>query len=161
MVEVLCVENCSRPRVCIKKGTMEAKIELVNGGIMPTKAHECDAAWDCYARTVDFDDKLCVFKCSLGFRYEIPEGWYIDIRPRSSIYKTGLLLSNSPGTCDASYRGEVCVNFYIVGYRSAGPKVGDRVCQMMIKKIENVTLVEGTVNMNTVRGENGFGSSGV
>ena len=139
---------------------MEAKIELIDGGIMPTKAHACDAAWDCYARAVDFDNKHYVTRCYLGFKYEIPEGWYIDIRPRSSIYKTGLILCNSPGTCDASYRGEVCVNFYAANDNFTEPSVGDRVCQMMIKRIEDVTLVEGKVNMNTVRGENGFGSTG-
>lgn len=154
------LKTVTDPESVQNKETMEAKIELIKGGFMPTKAHACDAAWDCYARLVEYDNKYGVIRCYLGFKYELPEGWYIDIRPRSSIYKTGLLLSNSPGTCDSSYRGEVSVNFYPVTGLSV-PRIGDRVCQMMIKRIEDVALVEGKVNMNTVRGENGFGSTGV
>lgn len=49
-------------------------------------------------------------KVRTGLAFEIPDGYELQIRPRSGIsLKTKLRISNSPGTCDASYRGEVCV----------------------------------------------------
>ena len=165
---------------------MNIPIQVVDGGTIPTKAHPTDAAWDCYARTVDVLPQNIV-KCALGFKLELPEGWFADLRPRSSIYKTGLWLSNSCGVVDAGYRGEVMAFFYFgkeirpieipkspdvcvrpgdmiylhENTRSIIPKIGDRVIQMMIRKLDEVELVHvAVVDFNTDRGEGGFGSTG-
>lgn len=148
---------------------MNVKIELIEDGKMPTKAHETDAGFDCYARKVEIIDGL-ILRAWLGFRLELPPYTFADMRPRSSIYKTGLTLSNSPGTIDEDYRGEVVANFYRHAYGvfcvncACGSfqeyKCGDRVCQMIIRKRHPVELELSEINLDTERGEGGFGSSG-
>lgn len=134
-------------------------IEILPGGRMPTKAHETDAAFDCYAASVDFP---CagVVRCGLGFRLELPEGWFADLRPRSSLYKTGLVLSNSCGVVDAGYRGEIQAFFY-TRPDMVVPQVGDRVIQMLLRRLDDVRLIQvEAVNPHTSRGTGGFGSTG-
>ncbi len=139
----------------------KAKIEVVNGGTLPTKAHATDAAWDCYARTVTIFPEGVV-KCDLGFRLELPAGWFADMRPRSGIWKMGLWLSNSCGVVDAGYRGEVMAVFYFNPAKEPiFPFTGDRVVQMMIRKLDDVELVRvESVDTKTERGSGGFGSTG-
>ena len=67
---------------------IDVKIKLLDGGIMPTKAHNDDAAWDCYARECVEVGKEPVL-IGLGFAIEPPKGYYVEIAPRSSIgFKT-------------------------------------------------------------------------
>lgn len=143
---------------------VQVKIEILPGGKMPEKAHAGDAAWDCYAREVGMDEAAGLVRCALGFRMELPEGYFADLRPRSSIYKTGLWLSNSCGVVDAGYRGEVMAFFYAMRpclKSTVGYAPGDRVVQMMIRKLDPVGLVQvDSVSMDTERGEGGFGSTG-
>ena len=85
----------------------------------------------------------------------------IDFRPRSSIWKTGLVLSNCCGTIDELYRGEVKAVFYHVNSFKKKYKVGDRIGQIKL----GFTLpfefeVVDELDMNTKRGTGGFGSSG-
>lgn len=140
---------------------MNALIEVLDGGTMPTKAHATDAAWDCYARNVEISSVGFVI-CHLGFKLELPAGWFADMRPRSGIWKTGLWLSNSCGVVDAGYRGEVLAIFYFNPNRDPiVPFTGDRVVQMMIRKLDDVELVQvAAVADNTTRGAGGFGSTG-
>ena len=136
------------------------KIELIQGGALPAKAHEDDAGWDCYARTVDTLPGGLV-RCALGFKLELPEGWFADLRPRSSIWKAGLALTNSCGVVDAGYRGEVMAIFYPVGKKIVYPFVGDRIIQMMLRRLDPVEIVQvEKVDENTSRGTGGFGSTG-
>lgn len=140
---------------------MNIKIELIENGKMPTKAHETDAGFDCYARKVEIVDGL-ILRAYLGFRIELPPYTFADIRPRSSIYKTGLTLCNSPGTIDEGYRGEIVANFYRHFLYSGFAEYvnGDRVCQMIIRKRFPVELELAEISLDTQRGECGFGSSG-
>jgi dUTP pyrophosphatase len=139
---------------------MRVKIQLIEDGKMPTKAHETDAGFDCYARKIEIVDGL-ILRAHLGFRLELPPHSFADIRPRSSIYKTGLTLCNSPGTIDEGYRGEIVANFYRHPWHPGGYyKAGDRVCQMIIRKRHPVELELAEINLDTERGEGGFGSSG-
>lgn len=85
----------------------------------------------------------------------------IDFRPRSSIWKTGMILSNCEGTIDELYRGEVKAYFYHVFPGMPRYKVGDRIGQIKLgitlplefKEVDELT-------MNTERGTGGFGSTG-
>jgi len=134
-------------------------IELIPGGTMPYRAHVTDAAWDCYVRTVDIVEGN-VIRCALGFRLGLPEGWFADVRARSSIYKTGLILCNGCGVVDAGYRGEVMAFFYARPAREL-PVVGSRVVQMMIRRLDAADLcLVDSVDMDTSRGCGGFGSTG-
>ena len=83
------------------------KIKLLPGGKMPVKKTADAAAWDCFARE-DTIVKAAPVLIGLGFMAEPPEGYYLEIVPRSSTgLKTPLRQPNSVGTIDADYRGEV------------------------------------------------------
>jgi dUTP pyrophosphatase len=80
--------------------------------------------------------------------------------PRSSIYKTGLIMANSVGVIDASYRGEVKAPVWSMTGTSKVNK-GDRLFQVVAPDmgwIRNIRIVESLPN--TDRGEGGFGSTG-
>lgn len=150
---------------------MEIKIKLLPGGKMPTKAHRTDAAWDCYAREdVTVGSKPVLI--GLGFMIEPPEGYYVEIVPRSSIgLKTQLRQPNSIGIIDNGYRNEVKAMYESRLMPSSGMldcitipqkiKAGDRIAQMILRKQEEAELVEVDELSETERGANGFGSTGV
>ena len=85
----------------------------------------------------------------------------IDFRPRSSVWKTGMILSNCEGTLDELYRGEILAYFYEVVPGKEKYKVGDRIGQVKLgftlpiewEVVEDITT-------NTERGVCGFGSTG-
>jgi dUTP pyrophosphatase len=97
-----------------------------------------------------------------GLFLEIPEGYEVQIRPRSGLaIKHGIGVLNSPGTIDADYRGEVKV--ILVNF-SAEPFVinnGDRICQMVLNKYERFEWNNVEVLSETDRGSGGFGHTGV
>lgn len=84
----------------------------------------------------------------------------IDFRPRSSIWKTGLILSNCEGTIDELYRGEVLAYFYEVIPGKEKYKVGDRIGQIKLGFTLPIEFEEVDELSETERGENGFGSTG-
>ncbi len=84
----------------------------------------------------------------------------IDVRPRSSIYKTGLVLCNSVGTVDEDYRGEIFCFFRKVEPDGKIYNIGDAIAQMKIGFTLPIEFVEvSELNENVERGEKGFGSS--
>ena len=84
----------------------------------------------------------------------------IDFRPRSSIYKTGMVLANSEPTIDENYTGEIKLNFYHVMPNMPRYKVGDKVGQCKIGITFPMEFIEVEELDETDRGNNGFGSSG-
>jgi dUTP pyrophosphatase len=84
----------------------------------------------------------------------------IDARPRSSVFKTGLLLCNCTGTIDEPYRGEVCAFFYDVIPQLPNYKKGDRIVQVKVGVTFPVEWEEVDELSDTNRGEGGFGSTG-
>ena len=101
-----------------------------------------------------------------GLAVEIPEGFEMQIRPRSGLsLKTNLRVANSPGTVDSDYRGEVCVimqNTLDAGQTmSYQIKKGDRIAQGVIVPVIRADLVlEQEELSDTKRGTDGFGSTG-
>ena len=85
----------------------------------------------------------------------------IDFRPRSSIYKTGMVLCNSVGTGDRSYTGEYAAYFYHVMPNMPKYEVGDRVAQMKIGITIPIEFLEVDELNETERGDGGFGSTGL
>lgn len=129
--------------------------------LFPRKAHEDDAAYDLRSRT---DMELPVGRSVLvpaGFKMELPLGYEAQIRPRSGMaLKHDLMLTNSPGTVDAGYRGEVGVIMYNAGKEAFAVKRGDRIAQMVICKLPEVELEECSELGESGRGAGGFGSTG-
>ncbi len=99
---------------------------------------------------------------STGIKIAIPVGYEGQIRPRSGLAnKYGVTVLNSPGTIDADYRGLVKVILINHGKEIFYIKRGDRIAQLVFQKTFQALLIETKELDNTIRGEGGFGHSGV
>jgi dUTP pyrophosphatase len=93
---------------------------------------------------------------------EIPGGYEGQVRSRSGLaLKHNVAVLNSPGTIDSDYRGEVKVLLINHGQEDFTVKFGDRVAQLIISKYEKAVLEEAEGLTETVRGEGGYGSTGI
>lgn len=96
-----------------------------------------------------------------GLFIELPVGFEAQVRPRSGLsMKQGITCLNSPGTVDADYRGELKVILINLSNEPQTIHKGDRIAQMVIQKVETVTLLQVDEISETVRGERGFGHTG-
>ncbi len=96
-----------------------------------------------------------------GIFVEIPEGYEIQIRPRSGMaFKYGLTCLNTPGTIDSDYRGEVKVLMINLDKEPQFIAHGDRIAQMVFQKIEKITWEPSQELNDTRRGGGGFGHTG-
>lgn len=143
---------------------MELKIKrLREDAKMPVMATKGAACFDLTACSIEYLSDTVV-KCHTGIAMEIPEGHVGLLFPRSSVYKSGAMLANGVGVIDSDYRGEVCAIFNILNEKTWFDKgmfnAGDRVCQIMIRKVEDVELQEVQELTETSRGEGAFGSTG-
>lgn len=84
----------------------------------------------------------------------------IDFRPRSSVWKTGMVLSNCEGTIDENYINEVSAVFYHVMPNMPRYKIGDRIGQIKIGVTFPIDFVEVDELEKRDRGMNGWGSTG-
>ncbi|HHU59124.1 MAG TPA: dUTP diphosphatase [Bacteroidales bacterium] len=97
-----------------------------------------------------------------GLFIEIPEGFEVQIRPRSGLaIKHGVTVLNSPGTIDADYRGELKVILINLGKEPFVIEAGDRICQMVLNKYERFNWSHVQVLSSTERGSGGFGHTGL
>ena len=96
-----------------------------------------------------------------GLRVAIPEGYEIQVRPRSGLaLKNGITLLNTPGTIDADYRGDIGVIVINHGTEPFTIMAGDRIGQIVLNKVERIEWKEVDNLPDTIRGEGGFGSTG-
>jgi dUTP pyrophosphatase len=97
-----------------------------------------------------------------GIALSIPPGYEGQVRPRSGLaVKHGLTILNAPGTIDADYRGEVKVILINLGREQVTLRRGDRIAQLIIAPVSQVTLQESDDLDSTTRGTGGFGHTGV
>ncbi len=95
-----------------------------------------------------------------GLYVAIPEGYEIQIRPRSGLAaKKGITVLNAPGTIDADFRGEIGVILYNTGDHFL-IEPGERIAQAVLAKVDQIEWDEVTTLDETERGEGGFGSTG-
>ncbi len=97
-----------------------------------------------------------------GLRVALPAGFELQMRPRSGLaLRSGITLLNSPGTIDADYRGEIGV--ILINHSDCPFTVerGDRICQMVLARYEQVRWIPAETLEDSARGEGGFGHSGV
>ena len=96
-----------------------------------------------------------------GLFLEIPEGYEVQVRPRSGMaINHGITCLNSPGTVDSDYRGEIKI---ILVNLSAEPHTinsGERIAQMIVAKVEKAILKTVDKVQATTRGTGGFGHTG-
>ena len=96
-----------------------------------------------------------------GFAMAIPEGYEVQVRPRSGLaLKHGVTCLNTPGTIDSDYRGEVKVILANLGDAPFVVNRGDRIAQLVPAPVQRATLDEVDTLDETVRGVGGFGSTG-
>ncbi|NJD04319.1 MAG: dUTP diphosphatase [Ruminiclostridium sp.] len=162
---------------------IEIFIEICREGVVPPS----------YAKPGDAGMDVCAAVCMVispgetvivptGLKMAIPEGYEIQVRPRSGIsYKTPLRLSNSPGTIDSGYRDELGVIITNTSEKNAGSEniildigskgnksgvyeihQGDRIAQIVLQKAPRMklTVVKSVASVGNDRG-GGFGSTGV
>lgn len=151
---------------------------------IPEKAYDKDFCYDVYAVS---EEELApgVYKYGIGWGFQIerglerlwkhPSDWTlngtfpwrdsplnlsIDFRPRSSVWKTGMVLSNCTGTVDEGYINEISAVFYHVLPSMPRYKVGDKIGQIKIGVTFPVEFREVEELEPTERGLRGYGSSG-
>lgn len=97
-----------------------------------------------------------------GLYPEIPDGYEIQVRPRSGLsVKKGITVLNTPGTVDSDYRGEICVNIINLSDEIFIVNDGDRIAQAVVAPVVQAHFEETDELSGTERGEGGFGSTGV
>ena len=132
--------------------------KLNNKAVMPKKAHPTDAGFDIIATSRIYQGECYVY--STGIAIQLPKDHVALIFPRSSISKTGLILSNSVGVIDAGYTGEIMFKFRPTNSHPILYNVGDRIGQMVILPLPQVKFKEVKELFKTDRGNGGFGSTG-
>ena len=148
---------------------------------IPLPAYQTDGAACCDLHIKSIEMQRHKMICHTGLHVALPEGYEMEIRPRSNLTKTKLIIANSPGTVDADYRGEILVIFeaidetnlfpYYNNYINNGVTselhfpygIGDRCAQLLIRRYEEIAWHEvDTLEElgETKRGHGGHGSTG-
>ena len=97
-----------------------------------------------------------------GIKLAMPIGYEAQVRPRSGLaFRFGVTMVNAPGTVDADYRGEICVLLINLGEEDFIVRRGDRVAQLVIARVEMCGFKEVDELPDSIRGEGGYGSTGV
>ena len=97
-----------------------------------------------------------------GLYIEIPEDYEAQVRPRSGLaIKHGVTVLNSPGTIDADYRGEVCVELVNLSNIPFTVEPGERIAQLVFSKYEKADFIEVEELSETERGTGGIGHTGL
>lgn len=167
---------------------MKVKIKKLHpDAVIPYKTYSDDFCYDCVAVSCQ-EVAPNVYKYGLGFALQIDRDkgepivtymkWAdrdnrvpkqtdmtalqlsIDFRPRSSVWKTGMVLSNCEGTVDESYTGEISAVFYHVMPNMPRYKVGDRIGQIKLGFTLPIEFVDVDELDETKRGANAYGSTG-
>lgn len=96
-----------------------------------------------------------------GLRFEIPEGYEIQVRPRSGLaLKHGITVLNTPGTIDADYRGEIGVILINHSKESFTISPGMRIAQLILAQVLQADFVPAQELAGSHRGSGGFGHTG-
>jgi dUTP pyrophosphatase len=134
---------------------------LRDGAQLPYRATSDSTGYDLYAcleaETLTVGPEPV--RVPTGVAIEAPSGYDVQIRPRSGLSFKGVMVTY--GTIDADYRGELLVTMYTLPYRE--PHVinnGDRIAQLVISRIAEVSLEEVSELSESVRGAGGHGSTG-
>lgn len=151
--------------VVISAQTLSLKVKKLHPDAKaPSKAHADDAGLDLTAVSREWDRITHCWVYDFGIAMEIPQGHAGFIFPRSSSCKTPVSLTNCVGVVDAGYRGSVKAYFrehLHAGFLEANlPKAGERVAQMVIMPFPAVEVTVVDELSPSLRGTNGWGSSG-
>ncbi len=150
---------------------MKVKIKKLNEkAVIPFKSHDDDFCYDVVATSCE-EIAPNVYKYGTGIALQIAKDarysakyqnqvLSIDARPRSSVWKTGMVLSNCEGTIDEGFTGEISAVFYHVMPNMPKYEVGDKIFQICIGTTHRVCFEEVDELEKTDRGTGGYGSTG-
>lgn len=148
---------------------------------IPLPAYQTEGAACCDLHIKSIEIKGHRMICHTGLHVALPEGYEMEIRPRSGLTKTKLIIANSPGTIDEDYRGEILIIFESIDSTNLFPYynnyinngviddiyfpygVGDRCAQLLIRRYEEIAWHEADTLEElgeTKRGNGGHGSTG-
>jgi len=145
------------------------KVFAEKGAFLPEKATPSSACYDVRAY-LPFDEEIILepgdwFAVPTGLYFEIPEGYFISVRPRSGLAnKYGITLLNSPGTIDSDYRGELKIILINLGKEKYIIRHKERIAQILLEKEIPLKWVEVSTKTSlnpSFRNEGGFGSTGL
>ena len=149
---------------------MKVKVKKLNeNAVIPFKTYEKDFCYDVVAVSEE-EVAPNVWKYGIGLAFQIDRdslfghrylNLSIDLRPRSSVWKTGMVFSNCEGTIDELYTGEVYAVFYHVFPNMERYKVGQRIGQIKIGTTMPIEFVVVDELDETERNDGGYGSTGV
>lgn len=142
------------------------KIKVVNNSKnkLPKYTREGDSGLDLRA---DLDAPLWIIPGNravipTGIHMEIPKGYEGQVRGRSGLaIRHGIGIVNGLGTIDSNYVGDIGVILINHGEKAFKVENGDRIAQLVIAPVKTVELEEVNVLEDTIRGSEGYGSSGV
>lgn len=142
---------------------MELKVKRIDEHAkLPQYAHPGDAGMDLFSieeRTIPPGESALI---RTGLTIELPSGTEAQIRPRSGLaLKHQVTLTNTPGTIDEGYRGEIGIIMINHGREPFQVSRGMKIAQMVIKPVLSVKVTEVENLTETSRGAGGFGSTGV
>ena len=141
---------------------MKLNFKLSENGKLPTKADSGSVGYDLYAAEAATIPAHKWKLVSIGLSWQ-PESMNVEmqIRPRSGLaYKYGITVLNSPGSIDASYRGNVGVLLMNHSDKDYEVAIGDRIAQAVFRKTDDFELGVVDYLNETERNAGGFGSSG-
>jgi len=141
---------------------VEVAVKLLHPAAqLPRRTHPGDAGADLFSVeevTIPAGERRDV---GTGLALAIPSGYAGFVQPRSGLaFRHGIMVVNSPGLIDAGFRGEVRVSLYNSGREAFAVRVGERIAQLVIQRVEEPAFVAAPELPDTIRGEGGFGSSG-
>ena len=127
--------------------------------VIPTKAHPSDVGYDLTAISIfkQIDSRTTLY--DTGLAMSPPDGYYLEILPRSSLSKTGYMLSNSVGVIDPQYTGSLLIALTEINEINDGLELPFCKCQLVVRKAERFELEQVESLVESVRGDGGFGSS--
>lgn len=133
--------------------------KTLDRAVVPTKAHASDVGYDLtiVAEHKKINDVTTMY--DTGIKVRVDHGWYIEVVPRSSIVKTGYMLTNTMGVIDPSYQGNIYVALTKVDPNAPPIELPCRLMQIILRRQHHALWTEGT-EMETSRRDGGFGSSG-
>lgn len=125
---------------------------------IPKYAHASDSGMDIASCEGVIIPPNSHAKINTGIRAEIPEGYELQVRPRSGLSSLGIVAMF--GTVDCGYRGEIGVQLYNLTQEPYTVNIGDRIAQLVLAPVTRAEIEKGMVFDGTDRGANGFGSTG-
>lgn len=137
-------------------------MKLHPSAILPQKGSRYASGYDLFAF---IDGGVIVLEkhpqlIGTGIAMEIPQGYDVQVRPRSGLSLKGVGVAF--GTIDSDYRGEIKVTMFLYGNNTTHEiRTGDRIAQLVISRVADIELVEADALSASERGDGGHGSTGM